>query len=166
MLSPEVKKVWRDIISGHFHDLIFHLHDEVSAGVKKHEVIAILDALSVTQLRMQAVYLQNVSAMDDEVMEKIIEMLLQKPTIWALNLGESPRISNASWERFVSNLPNTSLSYLYVGADDCNAGMRRRMKDVLNENRWKHMLHFHQSNTPIIRSVVNMWSSPAEGQKR
>lgn len=153
-------------MSGHFNDLVFHLHNEVSAGVKKHEVISILEALAVTPLSMQAVYLQNISVMDDEIMEKVIEMLLRKVTIWAINLGESPGVSDACWERFTASLSNTSVSYLYVGGDDCDAEMRRRMKDVLNANRWKHMLHFQRSNTPIIKCVGSMWGSPAESQQR
>ena len=73
-----------------------------------------IDALS-TNTCVECLYIQNFErGMHDEQLGRLVDLVLTKGKIWALNIGENFRITHFAWGEFLKRLPETMVSFLYV----------------------------------------------------
>jgi hypothetical protein len=71
----------------------------------------VLDAL-VDNTLCQALYIQNFNvAMRDGQMLKLLKVL-QQGRIWSLNIGETYKVSNETWEKFTDGLRQTNVTHM------------------------------------------------------
>jgi hypothetical protein len=147
------------IQSNHDISVVLKLREHLSVPVVTEVLLsAVVSALSVNTV-CQAVYMFRYAAMTDAVMDQLISVLLSKPLIWCVNVGESTSVSTLMWEKFANALCKTSVTHLYISEGHISSKLKNTMLAVLAENRNKHTLYCADSNCSIVRRCKNLWNS-------
>ena len=107
---------------------------------------------------VQVLYIQNFEeAMDDSMLEALCDVLKINKKLWALNVGENFKITQGGWTRFAEALRETHVTHLYAGSEDTVKGkLKKKMRDVIRENRKKHKLHNDPDNIDVIMQIGQM----------
>lgn len=140
---------------------VLRLKNHIDADSNKQVLLEVLDALEANTV-VQALYIQNMEeGMDDEVLQRLTEVLRVNGRIWALNVGENFQISRAGWEQFAEDLAHTHVTHLYAGSETTVYGaLKVHMRDVIRSNRVKHSLHNDPTNIGVIAQIGQMWWNP------
>jgi hypothetical protein len=83
--------------------------------------------------------------------------LLQKKTIWCLNIGETYNISAHCWRYFCDALHLTNVTNLYVSEHVISKELKHDMRYHIRENRKKHDLHCAFKYIRVIKRMTNCW---------
>ena len=77
--------------------------------------------------------------MRDQQLARLTRVLQQpKCAVWAMNIGESPRLSEDAWWAFAEGLKTTKLGAMFAEPNHLPSGVKPQMIDTLRENRKIH----------------------------
>ena len=142
---------------------ILPLHTLLGSSISKPTMIDILKKIGNGNTSVQAMYLQNNSCIDDEVIDILGETLVKCPNIWGLNLGELDDMkNNDTWNNFFHVLQNTNLSCIYFSDYYLSDAMKAHVIAICRENRKKPLntLWKDPNNWNVVKNVGNMWWNP------
>ena len=136
---------------------ILRLKRYLPSDVGPKIVDLVIEALSLNT-NVEALYIQNFEkGMHDEQLALLTHQVLKKKKIWALNIGENFRITHHAWGKFLDQLPETSVSFLYVSEHHLKGTkLKDLMRDAIRENRSK----LGQRDVDVIKQITNMWYNP------
>jgi hypothetical protein len=83
--------------------------------------------------------------------------------VWAMNIGESPRVSDEAWWTFCDRLPHTKLAALFAEPNHLPKGVKPKMIEALRSNRIRDQLHNlqeHPQNEHEVMNAHHMWWNP------
>mmetsp|Transcript_24133 Transcript_24133/g.39071 ORF Transcript_24133/g.39071 Transcript_24133/m.39071 type:complete len:717 (-) Transcript_24133:3772-5922(-) len=145
---------------------ILRLKNHIDTDSNKQVLLEVLEALYDNTV-VQALYIQNMEdGMDDEVLEKLVEVLQHNLGIWCLNVGENFQVSRHGWEQFAEGLRKTHITHMYAGSETTVYGkLKVLMRDIIRENRSKHTLHKDVSNVDLIKQIGQMWWNPKNSKE-
>ena len=90
---------------------------------------------------VEVLYCQNLEdGMTDDTLGTLIDVL-KKGRIWALNVGENYRITNAGWRALAEALPTTNVTHMYVSEHIITPEMKTRMMSAIRANRISDRRH-------------------------
>lgn len=115
--------------------------------------------------------LASLSEFDDSCMTVLINLLQSKgKRIFSVNLGEKPKVSIESWQKFCDCLPNTGVRYLFVDSVNLLSACQnqrktkqliRSMKDhLLESRRTDEALTNNNSISSCSSSSTPIWKCP------
>ena len=137
--------------------IIFKIKDHLRADINSSVLESIFEALYVNR-NCQALYLQNLTnSLKDQQLHGLVNLLKKKRNIWCLNIGENYSVSNEAWSFFCNQLPNTSITHLYVSEHVISLKLKDEMRMHIRKNRKKHDMHCSVRNLQIIEKCTNMW---------
>jgi len=131
----------------------------------EQSVDAIIEALG-QNTTIQVVYFQGFGrGMLDPQLRRLLQVL-QRPecAVWAMNIGESPRLSDDAWWAFAEGMKTTKLGALFAEPNHLPFGVKPSMIDTLRENRKLHRWHdlqTHPENVEVVAKCDKMWWHPA-----
>jgi len=91
-----------------------------------------------------------------------LTQVLERPDcgVWAMNIGESPRVSDEAWWTFCDRLPHTKLGALFAEPNHLPNGVKPKMIEALRSNRIRDQLHNlqeHPENEHEVKNADKMW---------
>eukprot|EP00944_MAST-04C_sp_MAST-4C-sp1_P016214 g16214.t1 len=158
-----------------YHELDNHKDYNLSILHLKHYGLtdslkpAVMDKL-ITKIgkatSIQVLYIQNFpDAMRDTQLTHLLEVL-KNGNIWAINIGEASKVSRKGWERFANTLSETNITHMYASENTLlTKELKKKMMNVIRENRKKDKRHYSKSNKEVIEKVTHMWFNPCRSKK-
>jgi hypothetical protein len=127
-------------------------------------VEAVIEALA-SNTKIQVLYFQGYGmGMRAPQLAKLTQVL-ERPDcgVWAMNIGESPRVSDEAWWTFCDRLPHTKLGVLFAEPNHLPNGVKPKMIKALRSNRIRDQLHNlqeHPENEHEVKNADKMWWHP------
>jgi hypothetical protein len=128
----------------------------------EREMLALLGGMTENST-CQGLYMQGYAhGSTDRVLAKLCEVLMySRSSLWCLNLGELDKISGTGWEHFVTMLPRTMVTHMYISENVAfSRSMKKKTQEHLRENRKKHTLHSDCRNQSVILQCIACWWNP------
>lgn len=155
----DVKQLIKKIEQNHQDTVILKIKDHILADISSSVLDLIITALWKNRV-CQALYMQNLSKSMQDAQLKSLIVLLQKKSIWCLNIGENYEVTQSSWKFFCHSLRKTSITHLYVSEHVIKLELKNAMRDNIRVNRKKHNLHCSLRNIKVIEKCTNLWWNP------
>jgi hypothetical protein len=88
----------------------------------------------------QVLYFQGfgLGMLDPQLVRLTSLLQMPKCAVWAMNIGESARLSHPAWVTFASGLKNTKLGAMFAEPNFLPEGLKQHMIHTLSKNRTKH----------------------------
>jgi len=119
----------------------------------------VLDAMMDNTV-IQALYIQNFAlGMRDSQMLKLLKVL-QQGHIWSINIGETYKVSNKTWELFREGLKGTNVTHMYASEHTISSPMKLSLMAIIRDNRKKHKRHCDPGNLAVIKRITHCWWNP------
>jgi len=134
------------------------------AHVRNRVRINLLDFLKEMKLyHVQILYVNTYEIEQAEIFKVLCE-LIEKNTIWAINLGEI-RFSSSQCVELISSIKKSNVCFMFVDSVLVGKDVVRELKDIIRERRrnatfppWLITNDAKQKN--IILRCRNMWFGP------
>ncbi len=140
--------------------VVLKVKDSMSASINTVVMDEIIKALRKNRV-CQLLYVQNLDdAITDVQLRALMECLKKRKNIWALNIGETYKVTNKGWEYFCKVLPETHITHLYVSEHVIDLNLKNKMREHIRNNRKKHARHCSLRNLSVIERCTNMWWNP------
>ena len=130
----------------------------------EQSVEAVIEALA-TNTHIQVLYFQGygmgMRARQLAMLCKVLEG--EGCGVWAMNIGESPRVSDEAWWAFNDRLAYTKLGAMFAEPNHLPNGVKPKMIDNLRKNRIRDQLHNlqqHPENEYEVKHCDKMWWHP------
>ena len=89
----------------------------------------------VDNTMIQALYIQNfATGMRDGQMLKLLKVL-KEGNIWSLNIGETYKVSNETWETFKEGLKETNVTHMYASEHTISGPMKLQVRTEARRGR-------------------------------
>lgn len=157
---PDVMSMLAKITSNDPSTVVFKAKDHLRSPVSPTVFSEIVSAFSKNTV-CQALYIQNMgSAIRDEQIAELMDLLCKKNNLWAINIGENYEVTKKGWVAMCDLLPETNVTHLYVSEHIIHLDLKNKMRMHIRANRKKHSMHSSLKNIRVIEQVTHMWWNP------
>lgn len=153
----DVQKLLQKIVTNDEDTVILKIKQHGLTDINTAVLTEVIKALHKNKI-CQALYLQNISkAFHNEQLQLLMDLLVVKPLIWCLNIGENYEISTDMWKKFCKHLPLTNITHIYISEHVIPIELKNEIRYQIRENRKKHDKHCNIKNLSVIERCTHMW---------
>ena len=73
----------------------------------------------------------------DEDVDDLVTVLSKSKSLWAVSLQNCADVTQSTWNKFSSNIPNTNLTHFFAESITVNSKLRKSIINHLRDNRIK-----------------------------